>query len=314
MSASEKSAAPARVAILGAGPGGYAAAFRAADLGLDVTLIDPDANPGGVCLYRGCIPSKALLHVARLLREAQESSRWGVSFSAPQIDLAKLRGWKDEIVTKLTSGLASLARARSVRQVQGRATFVDAHVLAVEGAQPGRHKVEFDSAIIATGSRPALPDVAILDSDRVMTSTDALELHDVPGSLLVVGGGYIGLELGTVYAALGSRVTVVELTESLLPGVDADLVRPVAAAIGRVCEAVHLKTTVERLRETDQGVAVTLADAQGESREAVFGCGRSTAELERVGPREYRRQRRRCGLHRGRCAEANPASERFRDR
>lgn len=270
MSTAEKSGASSRVAVLGAGPGGYAAAFRAADLGLEVTLIDPETNPGGVCLYRGCIPSKAFLHVARVIREAREADEWGVSFTAPRIDVDKLREWKESVVTKLTSGLAALAKARGVRQIQGRATFVDAHTLTVDGARPGRHKIEFDHAIIATGSRPALPDALVLDSERVMTSTGALELREVPGSLLIVGGGYIGLELGTVYAALGSRVTVVEMTGQLLPGVDADLVRPVAAATERAFEAVHLATGVERLRETTAGVAVTLKPAKGESRDVVF--------------------------------------------
>jgi dihydrolipoamide dehydrogenase len=259
-----------RVAVLGAGPGGYAAAFRAADLGLAVTLIDPEANPGGVCLYRGCIPSKAFLHVARLLREARDAADWGVTFGRPEVDVNKLRAWKDEVVAKLTSGLASLAKARGVTQIQGRATFVDANTLSVDGAPLGRHKVEFDDAIIATGSRPALPEALMLDSERVMTSTDALELRDVPESLLVVGGGYIGLELGTVYAALGSRVTIVEVTEHLLPGVDPDLVRPVAAAMGRSFEAVRLSTRVELLRETGEGICVTLEGANGESHEATF--------------------------------------------
>jgi dihydrolipoamide dehydrogenase len=270
MSATEKSNTATRVAVLGAGPGGYAAAFRAADLGLDVTLIDPEENPGGVCLYRGCIPSKAFLHVARLLREAREAEAWGISFAEPRIDIARLRAWKEDVVSKLTAGLASLAKARGVNRIRGRATFLDAHTLTIDGASPGRHKVEFDSAIIATGSRPALPDALMVDSGRVLTSTGALELADVPGSLLVVGGGYIGLELGTVYAALGSRVTVVEMTEQLLPGVDADLVRPVAAAIGRAFEAVLLATGVQQLRETTNGVAATLRSAKGESREVVF--------------------------------------------
>lgn len=270
MAAAKKEGAPRRVAVLGAGPGGYAAAFRAADRGLDVTLIDPEANPGGVCLYRGCIPSKAFLHVAHLLREADDATEWGVTFGNPRIDIAKLREWKDEIVAKLTGGLASLAKARGVKQIQGRATFVDTNVLTIDGARPGRHKLEFDDAIIATGSRPALPDALALDSERIMTSTDALELRDVPESLLVVGGGYIGLELGSVYAALGARVTIVEMTDHLLPGVDADLVRPVAGMLSRSFEAVRLSTGVVRVRETGEGIAATLKLQSGESQEAVF--------------------------------------------
>ena len=263
-------AAGHRVAVVGAGPGGYAAAFRAADHGLEVTLVDPETNPGGVCLYRGCIPSKALLHVAQIIREAKDASGWGVEFAAPLIDVERVRAWKDEVVAKLTSGLAALGKARNVRHVQGRATFVDAHVLAVEGNGPRRHKIEFDSAIIATGSRPAVPEALTLDSDRMMTSTDALALRDVPGSLLVIGGGYIGLELGTVYAALGSRVTLVEMTDQLLPGVDSDLVRPVAAAVGRAFDAIHLTTGVTRLREIADGIAVTIKGGKGEDREIVF--------------------------------------------
>jgi dihydrolipoamide dehydrogenase len=270
MSPANQGGAPRRVAVLGAGPGGYAAAFRAADLGLDVTLIDPEANPGGVCLYRGCIPSKAFLHVARLLRETHDARQWGVTFAAPKIDIDELRAWKDEVVARLTSGLASLAKARGVKQIQGRATFIDAHALAVDGARLGRRKVDYDDAIIATGSRPALPDALVLDSKRVMTSTDALELPEVPESLLVVGGGYIGLELGTVYAALGSRVTIVEMTDHLLPGVDPDLVRPVAAAIGRSFDAVRLATGVRGIRETDDGISVTLEGANGELHDAAF--------------------------------------------
>jgi dihydrolipoamide dehydrogenase len=259
-----------RLAVIGAGPGGYAAAFRAADLGLEVTLIDPEENPGGVCLYRGCIPSKTLLHVAHLLRETSDAAAWGVTFARPEVDIDKLRAWNREVVSKLTSGLASLAKARGVTHVQGRATFVDQNTLSVEGARPGRRKLRFDDAIIATGSRPAFPETLALDSERVMSSTTALDLQDVPETLLVMGGGYIGLELGTVYAALGSRVTVCELTEHLLPGVDTDLVRPVASAIGRSFEAVRLSTAVERLRETGEGVLVTFQGTEGEAQEAKF--------------------------------------------
>jgi dihydrolipoamide dehydrogenase len=249
---------PYRVAVVGAGPGGYAAAFRAADLGLDVTLIDPEAAPGGVCLYRGCIPSKAYLHVAKVLEEAESARRWGIAFDKPEIDVDRVRAWKDEVVTQLTGGLASLAKARAVRHVRGRASFAEPGRLVVEGATPGRETVEFDYAIVATGSRPTVPEPLTLDSPRVMTSTGALALPDVPATLLVVGGGYIGLELGSVYAALGSRVTVVEMTESLLPGVDKDLVRPLTAAIEKRLEAIHLGTAVRGLKETRGGIEVSL--------------------------------------------------------
>lgn len=254
----EGGASTSRVAVVGAGPGGYAAAFRAADFGLDVTLIDPEAAPGGVCLYRGCIPSKALLHVAKLVEDAAAAGEFGVVFEKPTIDVERVRAWKDQVVAQLTGGLAALAKARAVRHVRGRATFSEPGRLVVERATPGREAVAFDHAIVATGSRPSIPDALRLDDPRVMTSTHALALPDVPRSLLVVGGGYIGLELGSAYAALGSRVTVVEMTESLLPGVDRDLVRPVAAAVGRRFEAIHLKTSVLGLEETRDGITARL--------------------------------------------------------
>jgi len=254
-----------KVVVLGAGPGGYAAAFRAADLGLDVTLVDPEAKPGGVCLYRGCIPSKAYLHVARLLREAASAEKLGVRFAAPAIDIERLRAWKDEVVTRLTGGLGVLAKARAVRYVQGRGTFADARALVVDGTTAGRERLEFDYAIVATGSRPAIPDALSLDSDRVLTSTGALELADVPKTLLVVGAGYIGLELGSVYAALGSRVTIVEMADRILAGVDADLAKPVKAATTEAVESLRLETRVESLSETKGGIAVRLVGGKPEA-------------------------------------------------
>ncbi|HVY55140.1 MAG TPA: NAD(P)/FAD-dependent oxidoreductase, partial [Thermodesulfobacteriota bacterium] len=195
-----------QVAVIGAGPGGYPAAFRAADLGLDVTIIDPEANPGGVCLYRGCIPSKALLHAAKVITEAEEASRFGVSFEKPDIDIDKLRGWKDEVVGKLVGGLGQLAKQRKIRHVRGRAKFIDKNTLAIENEDGSAEQLEFENAIIATGSRPAV--ISGLPASRnILDSTSALDLPDIPGSMLVVGGGYIGLELGTVYAALGTEVS-----------------------------------------------------------------------------------------------------------
>jgi dihydrolipoamide dehydrogenase len=257
----EESSRGLRVAVIGAGPGGYAAAFRGADLGLDVALIDPEPAPGGVCLYRGCIPSKAYLHVAHLLNESRAAEAWGVRFERPRIDIERLRAWKDEVVATLTGGLTGLAKARNVRHVRGRATFVDPRRLVVEGVEPGRETIEVDNVIVATGSRPSIPEALALESARIMTSTDALALPDVPPSLLIVGGGYIGLELGTVYAALGSRVTLVEMADSLLPGVDRDLVRPVAAAVKEGFEEIHLRTSVEQLEETKAGIVATLKGA-----------------------------------------------------
>jgi len=212
-----------QLVVIGAGPGGYAAAFYAADMGLTVALVDPELNPGGVCLYRGCIPSKALLHVAQLIGESKHASAWGVSFPEPKIDLDKLRTFKNNVVQKMVGGLGQLSKARKINYIQGRASFVDAKSLSIELVKGGTDTLTFDHAIIATGSRPvAVPNVSI-ESPRVMDSTGALDLPDIPKSLLVVGGGYIGLELGSVYAALGTKVTVVEMTGGLLPGADRDL-------------------------------------------------------------------------------------------
>ncbi len=257
----------AQLVVLGAGPGGYAAAFLAADLGMEVVLVDLDPNPGGVCLYRGCIPSKALLHVARLITESREAARWGVHFGAPRIDLPRLRAWKDEVVGKLTGGLGELARRRKISYVQGRGHFEGPSLLAVGGADGSR--IAFRHAILATGSRAAmLPGIAA--GSRIMNSSGALKLEEVPESLLVVGGGYIGLELGSVYAALGSRVTVVELTGGLLPGADPDLVRPLARRLEGTFAAIHLDTKVLAMKESEGGVRVTLEGAGVKEREQTF--------------------------------------------
>ncbi len=261
-----------RLAVIGAGPGGYAAAFYAADVGLEVTLVDAEPNPGGVCLYRGCIPSKALLHVARLLAEARHASTWGVTYEAPRIDLEKLRAWKDGVVAKLTAGLGQLSKQRKVRYVQGWAAFEDSHTLRIERAAAsggGAETLTFDHAIIATGSRPARVPGLDLDSPRVMDSSRALELREVPASLLVVGGGYIGLELGTVYAALGSRVTVVEMLPGLLPGADRDLVNVLARRLETSFEAIRLNCKVAEVREDGGGVRVRF-ESDGEPSEGVF--------------------------------------------
>src|SRR6195256_3372749 len=200
-----------KIAVVGGGPGGYAAAFLAADLGMNVTLIDAELNPGGVFLYRGCIPSKALLHVAKLVEEAEQAKNWGVDFAQPKIDLPRLRSWKEGVVKKLTGGLGQLSRQRKVQYLQGRAAFENSTTVRVKKNDASEETLTFDKIIIATGSRPAAVPTLKLDSPRMMDSTGALNLEDIPGSLLVVGGGYIGLELGSVYAALGTRVTVVEM-------------------------------------------------------------------------------------------------------
>jgi dihydrolipoamide dehydrogenase len=250
-----------RVVVLGAGPGGYPAAFLAAERGFDVTLIDERPNPGGVCLYAGCIPSKALLHAAELIHDAGSSGGLGITFGEPKIDLDRLRAGKDtDVIGKMTGGLGQIAKARKVRFVRGRGRFVNANALrvAVDGEVTD---VEFDYAIIATGSAPAIPAPLRLDSDRVWDSTAALELREVPERLLVVGGGYIGLEMATVYVALGSRVTVVEMTGSLLPGADPDLVKPLFDSIKSRVDEVLLDTTVLGLRDTGGAVEADLSSA-----------------------------------------------------
>jgi len=244
------------VVVIGAGPGGYAAAFYAADLGMKVSLVDPAENPGGVCLYRGCIPSKALLHVAKLVEEARHAEAWGVKFDAPAIDLDRLRGFKQKVVNQLTGGLGVLSKQRKITYIRGTAAFRDAHMLEITGEDGKKSALGFDSAVIATGSRPATVPGISIDSPRLMDSTGALELPDIPKSLLVVGGGYIGLELGSVYAALGTKVTVVEMTAGLLPGADRDLVNILAKRIEKICDAVLLNTKVVSMKEAGDGIAV----------------------------------------------------------
>src|SRR5215471_18692687 len=214
------------IAVVGAGPGGYAAAFLAADLGMKVTLIDPELNPGGVCLYRGCIPSKALLHVAKLIGESQHAKNWGIEFGSPKIDLARLRPWKEGVVKKLTGGLGVLSKQRKVQYVQGRAAFENSTTLRVTKTNGSEETFSFNRTILATGSRPAIIPALKLDTPRVLDSTTALDLAEVPETMLVIGGGYIGLELGTVYASLGCNVSVAEMLPGLLPGADRDLVLP----------------------------------------------------------------------------------------
>jgi dihydrolipoamide dehydrogenase len=246
-----------QLVVVGAGPGGYAAAFLAADLGLSVALVDPEMNPGGVCVYRGCIPSKALLHVAKLLDESRQAKAWGIEFGEPKIDLAGLRAFKNNVVKKNTSGTGQLVKHRKVQYLQGHAEIVDAHNLRVKLLAGGEEAVQFEHAILATGSTPAIPPMLKVDDPRVMDSTAALDLPDIPKSLLVVGGGYIGLELGTVYAALGSGVTVVEMTPGLLPGADRDLVDVLAKRVGQVMKSVLLETKVVQMTPEAKGVRVT---------------------------------------------------------
>src|ERR1700722_1243772 len=260
------------IAVVGAGPGGYAAAFLAADLGMDVTLIDPEVYPGGVCLYRGCIPSKALLHVAKLLEESEQAKNWGVDFPRPTIDLARLRSWKEGVVKKLTGGLGQLSKQRKVKYVQGRAAFENSTTLQVSKENGESETLSFDKIILATGSRPAIVPALKIDSPRMMDSTAALNLEDIPGSLLVVGGGYIGLELGSVYAALGTRVTVVEMLPGLLPGADRDLVVPLHKRLEKMFEAILVNTTVASLKQESNGIRATFEgpSVQEGSRDKLF--------------------------------------------
>ncbi len=250
-----------QVVVLGSGPGGYSAAFRAADLGMDTVLVERYDTLGGVCLNVGCIPSKALLHAAAVIEEAAAMAPHGVTFAPPKVDLGKLRGFKDKVVGQLTGGLASMARQRKVTVVTGAGSFVSPHELQVETAD-GARLVRFEQAIIAAGSQalklPGFP----WDDPRVMDSTDALDLADIPGKLLVVGGGIIGLEMATVYAALGSEITVVELADQLVPGADADLVKPLAKRLGKRLKGVHLRTKVLEAKAQKNGIKV---EFEGES-------------------------------------------------
>jgi dihydrolipoamide dehydrogenase len=256
-------AASTQLVVIGAGPGGYAAAFYAADRGMKVTLVDPEKNPGGVCVYRGCIPSKALLHVAKVITESAHAADFGVSYGKPKVDLDKLRGFKDKVVGQLTSGAGQVRNLRKIQHIQGMASFRDAHTLDIDKVDGSKESLSFEHCIIATGSVPTRIPGLTIESDRLMDSTGALDLPDVPGSLLVVGGGYIGLELGSVYAALGSKVTVVEMTGGLLPGADRDLVNILAKQIEQICEAVWLNTKVTGMKDVKDGIAVSFEPSTG---------------------------------------------------
>jgi dihydrolipoamide dehydrogenase len=254
-----------QVAVIGGGPGGYAAAFLAADMGMAVTLIDPAENPGGVCLYRGCIPSKALLHVARLINEAAEAKAWGVSFGKPKIDINQLRGWKSDVVSGLTGGLGRLVAQRKIDHVRARGTFADARTLILTDTDGKTSRLQFEHAILATGSRaielPLFPE----KEDRIWSSRNALDIKRIPSTLLVIGGGYIGLELGSVYAALGSQVTVVEMLPHLLAGADRDLVRFLAKSLNNQFSAILLNTTVTAAKFQKNGVKITF-EGQGKEQ------------------------------------------------
>jgi dihydrolipoamide dehydrogenase len=252
--------------VLGGGPGGYAAAFLAADKGLKVTLVDAAERPGGTCLHVGCIPSKALLHVAKLITDARDAAQLGVTFPPPQIDVNKVRAHRLKVVDVLSSNLVKLCKARKVEFVKGLGQFLDGRTVQVASGPT----IRFEHCIVATGSVPAMPPVLNLKSPRVMDSTGALKLEDVPPRLLVVGGGYIGLEMGYVYAALGSKVTVVEMTDGLLPGVDRDLVVPLAKRLDALFDKIYLKTKVAKLEETPKGLRATLEGEDVQEKEPIF--------------------------------------------
>jgi dihydrolipoyl dehydrogenase len=254
------------ILVLGAGPGGYTAAFYAADKGKKVTLVEQNPRLGGVCMNVGCIPSKALLHATALMREAKESSKRGIDFGRPNVDLEKLRAWKEGIVEKLGRGIQTLAQQRGVAVVHGRGHFEDSQTLRVETGA-GQQFIRYEKAIIAVGSKPAMPNAFDLGNKRIMTSTEALDLPDVPEDLLVVGGGYIGMELGTVYAALGSRVVVLEALPSILTGVDPDLVRPVARVAQKAFKEVRLNTKVLKMATAGKQVKVTTEMNHGQREE-----------------------------------------------
>jgi len=256
------------IVVLGAGPGGYAAAFYAADRGKKVTLVEQNPRLGGVCLNAGCIPSKALLHATEILRDAKDSAARGIEFGAPKIDLDKLRTWKDSILDKLGQGIKGLAQKRGVQLVHGRGHFEDSQTLRVETAE-GQKFINYDTAIIAVGSKAAMPSAFDLGNKRIMTSTEALEIQDVPGDLLVVGGGYIGMELGTVYAALGSKVVVLEALPSILTGVDPDLVRPVSRFAQKAFKEIRVNTKVLKMATAGKRIKVTIQLA-GEQREELY--------------------------------------------
>jgi len=233
--------------IIGAGPGGYAAAFRAADLGIKVTMVDPEANPGGVCLYRGCIPSKSLLHVVKIKRDAMKAAEFGLVFKEPKIDIKKIRKWKDQVVEKLTKGLGQLSKGRNIEFIRGKAEMVSDKEIRVEKNDGEIEKISFENLILATGSSAvSLPDIEI-DHKVIIDSTDALELNDIPDSMLVIGGGYIGLELGSVYAGLGSKVSIAEMTSGYLPGADRDLVKVFEKETEGLFEEVFFNTKVESI-------------------------------------------------------------------
>jgi dihydrolipoamide dehydrogenase len=251
-----------QLVVIGAGPGGYSAAFLAADLGMEVAIVEKEINPGGVCLYRGCIPSKAFLHAAKIIREAKHAKAFGIEYNEPKIDINKLRDWKKSVVSKLTGGLGQLTRARKIKYFQGEASFINSTTLKIKKADGSVEEIGFKNAILATGSRPTvIPDLP--KSPDIWDSSAALELENVPENLLVVGGGYIGMELGTVYHELGAKVSVVEMMPGLLPGADRDLTDVLYKRVKSLFAKIMLETKVVKMESGKNGISVTFADKEG---------------------------------------------------
>ena len=259
-----------KIVVIGGGPGGYAAAFYAADLGMEVTLIDKNTNPGGVCLYKGCIPSKALLHVAKLINETKEAKHWGLDFGEPTIDIDQLRAFKNKVVNKLTGGLGVLSKQRKINYVQGTAAFASSTSVVVTKADGSTETISYDKAIVATGSVIATIPSLMIDSPRLLNSTTALDLPVIPKSLLVVGGGYIGLELGSVYAALGSKVSVVEFLDRILPGADRDLVSHLEKRLKETFDTFMLQSKVVGISESKNGLLVKIENKEGKVEEQEY--------------------------------------------
>jgi len=250
--------------VIGAGPGGYTAAFMASDLGLSVTLVDPMANPGGVCLHRGCIPTKSLLHISKIKQEAAKAEDWGMSFAAPSIDIDKVRAWKDSVITRLTGGLGQLSKARKINYIQGYGSFNSSNEMTIKTLKGETSTLHFEHAVIATGSEPRRLPFLNYESDKILDAKKALELKFIPKRLLVIGGGYIGLEMGYIYQALGSQTTVVEMTDSLMPGMDPELTKIFENHNKNFYASIKKSTKVAEVVEKESHIEVTFEDAKGE--------------------------------------------------
>ena len=259
-----------QLVVIGAGPGGYAAAFHAADLGLNVTLVDKEPNPGGVCLYRGCIPTKALLHAAKVVMEARGADKMGIAFENPKIDVDKLRSWKNSVVEKLTQGLGYLCKKRKIEYIQASARFLDSHTLDVQKKNNGTEKISFEQAVLATGAVPATLPMLSPDLKNVMNSKGALDLENIPETMLVIGGGYIGLELGNAYAAFGTKITVAEMTPGLMPGSDPELIKVLQKRLERTFDAIMLETKVAKVLQDGDKLKAAFEGRNVEKKEAVY--------------------------------------------